>query len=88
MTDYNTTLINTLNEYIKNAKEGKIIHYIITVSRDGEDIPRSLISFDTRKEALEGYDKYEDAGFAKEYTTVSLYEPDGKINTKTLKNDI
>ena len=87
MTDYNTTLINTLNEYIKNAKEGKIIHYIITVSRDGEDIPRSLISFDTRKEALEGYDKYEDAGFAKEYTTVSLYEPDGKINTKTLKRN-
>lgn len=87
MSEYNTTLINTLNEYVKNSKEGKIRHYIITVSRDGENPPRSLISFDTKKEAIEGYEKYQDAGFAKDYLTISLYEPDGKINTKTLKRN-
>jgi hypothetical protein len=87
MSEHNITLTNTLNEYIKNSKDGKIEHYIITVSRDGENPPRSLISFDTKKEAIEGYDKYQDAGFAKEYLTVSLYEPNGKINTKTLKRN-
>jgi hypothetical protein len=30
---------------------------------------------------------YQDAGFAKEYLTVSLYEPSGKINTKVLKRN-
>lgn len=87
MSEHNITLTNTLNEYIKNSKDGKIEHYIITVSRDGENPPRSLISFDTKKEAIEGYDKYQDAGFAKESLTVSLYEPNGKINTKTLKRN-
>ena len=87
MSEENTTLVNTLNEYLKNSKEGRIQHYIITVSRDGENPPRSLISFDTKKEAIEGYDKYEDAGFAKDYLTISLYEPNGKINTKTLKRN-
>ena len=30
---------------------------------------------------------YQDAGFAKQYLTVSLYEPSGKINTKILKRN-
>lgn len=87
MSYYNITLVNTLNEYIKDSKEGKINHYIITVSRDGENPPRSLMSFDTKKEALEGYEKYQDAGFARDYITVSLYEPDGKITTKNLRRN-
>ena len=87
MNKENTELINTLNDYIKNSKEKKITHYIITVSRDGENPPRSLISFYTQKEALEAYDKYEDAGFAKQYLTVSLYEPSGEINTKILRRN-
>ena len=84
MNEANTTLINTLNEYIQNVKDKRVEHYIITVSRDGETPPRSLISFYTRKEALEGYEKYQDAGFAEQILTVSLYEPSGKINTKIL----
>jgi hypothetical protein len=87
MSEQNITLINTLNEYIKNSKDGRIQHYIITVSRDGENPPRSLISFDTKEEATKGYEKYQDAGFAKEYLTISMYEPSGKINTKTLKRN-
>jgi hypothetical protein len=76
-----------VSEYIKNSASGNVSHYIITVSRDGESPVRSIISFDNQKQALEGYEMYQDAGFAKEYLTVSLYEPSGKINTKVLKRN-
>jgi hypothetical protein len=78
---------NIVNDYIKNAKEGIINHYMITVSRDGEYPVRSIISFDNLNQALEGYEMYQDAGFAKQYLTVSLYEPSGKIITKVLKRN-
>lgn len=76
-----------VNDYIKNSANGTIGHYIITVSRDGESPVRSIISFDNQKQALEGYEMYQDAGFAKDYLTVSLYEPSGKISTKVLKRN-
>lgn len=74
-------------KYISDAKEGKISHYIITVARDGEYPVRSIISFDNVVDAVAGYEMYKDAGFAKNYLTVSLYEPSGKINTKVLKRN-
>ena len=73
-----------VNDYIKNSKEGKTSHYMLTVSRDGESPVRSIVSFDNLEQALEGYEMYQDAGFAKDYLTVSMYEPSGKINTKVL----
>jgi hypothetical protein len=76
-----------INEYISNAKHQRVSHYIITVSRDGESPVRSIISFDNIVDAVAGYEMYKDAGFAKNYLTVSLYEPSGKINTKVLKRN-
>jgi hypothetical protein len=76
-----------VNDYIKNSKEGKIGHYMLTVSRDGESPVRSIVSFDNLEQALDGYEMYQDAGFAKDYLTVSMYEPSGKINTKVLKRN-
>lgn len=76
-----------INNYIKDSKEKRINHYMITVSRDGEFPVRSIISFDNAEQALEGYDMYQDAGFAKQFLTVSLYEPSGKINTKVLQRN-
>ena len=76
-----------VNDYINNSKQGKVGHYMITVARDGEFPVRSIISFDNEKQANEGYEMYQDAGFAKEYLTVSLYEPSGRINTKVLKRN-
>lgn len=78
---------NIVEEYIENSKSGKVSHYMITVSRDGESPVRSIISFDNPTQALEGYEMYQDAGFAKDYLTVSMYEPSGKINTKVLKRN-
>jgi hypothetical protein len=76
-----------VRDYVQGSKEGRVNHYMITVSRDGESPVRSIISFDNLAQALEGYEMYQDAGFAKEYLTVSLYEPSGKINTKVLKRN-
>jgi hypothetical protein len=76
-----------VNEYINNSKEGKVNHYMITVSRDGESPVRSIISFDNLEQALEGYEMYQDAGFAKDYLTVSLYQPSGNTLTKVLKRN-
>jgi len=87
MDELNNIHFDIVNDYIKNSKESKIGHYMITVSRDGESPVRSIISFDNLKQALEGYEMYQDAGFAKDYLTVSMYEPSGKINTKVLKRN-
>jgi hypothetical protein len=76
-----------VNDYINNSASGSIGHYMITVSRDGESPVRSIISFDNLDQALEGYEMYQDAGFAKDFLTVSMYEPSGKINTKVLKRN-
>ena len=87
MNELNHIHFDIVNDYVKNSKEGKVSHYMITVSRDGESPVRSIISFDNIAQALEGYEMYQDAGFAKDYLTVSMYEPSGKINTKVLKRN-
>lgn len=76
-----------IDQYVNDAKLGKVSHYILTVSRDGESPARSIISFDNLEQAVEGYEMYQDAGFAKEYLTVSLYHPSGTITTKVLKRN-
>lgn len=76
-----------VEQYLNDAKLGKVSHYIITVARDGESPVRSIISFDNEKQALEGYEMYQDAGFAKEYLTVSLYKPSGMVTTKVLRRN-
>lgn len=87
MSELNSVHDDMINDYIKNAKEGRVGHYMITVSRDGESPVRSIISFDNVEQAIEGYEMYQDAGFAKNYLTVSLYQPSGMITTKVLKRN-
>jgi hypothetical protein len=78
-----------IDQYLSDANNPnkKIDHYIISVSRDGETPPRSIISYSSIIEAVEGYSMYTDAGFARDYLTVCLYEPSGKINKKVLKRN-
>lgn len=87
MNELKITHTDMIKQYVNDAKLGKVSHYIITVSRDGESPVRSIISFDNIDQAIEGYEMYQDAGFAKEYLAVSLYEPSGKITTKVLKRN-
>lgn len=87
MSDLKPGHADIVENYIKSAKEGKVNHYIITVARDGETPVRSIISFQNIEDAVDGYRMYQDAGFAREYLTVSLYEPSGKVNTKILRRN-
>jgi len=59
--------------------------YMLTIARDGESPVRSIYHFENAIDAAQGYNRYTDWGFAKEFLTVSLYEPGGKITTKVLK---
>jgi hypothetical protein len=87
MNSLNPKHSDMIKDYIQGVRDKSVNHYIITTSRDGETPERSIISFDNLKQATEGYEMYQDAGFAKEYLTVSLYEPSGKISTKVLKRN-
>ena len=87
MNELNTVHDDMVRDYVNNSKEGKVNHYMITVSRDGESPVRSIISFDNLEQALQGYEMYQDAGFAKNYLTVSLYQPSGNTLTKVLKRN-
>jgi hypothetical protein len=76
-----------VTEYVDGVKNKTVHHYMITVSRDGESPVRSIISFQDAEQALEGYKMYQDAGFAREYLTVSLYHPSGMTTTKVLRRN-
>jgi hypothetical protein len=70
---------------IKEYKENSNGRYMLTISRDGEYPERSIYIYGTAMEAVNGYNEYNDWGFAKHFLTVSLYEPSGIVTTKILK---
>ena len=56
--------------------------YMLTIARDGEHPVRSIYFFQTALEAVTAYNRYVDWGFAKEFLTVILHEPNGTIHKK------
>jgi len=78
---------NIINDYLYKIKHEEVHHYLLTVLRDEESSIRSIISFYSLEEAIKGYEMYQDAGFAKNYLTVSLYHPNGKVDTKILRRN-
>jgi hypothetical protein len=83
MSDLKTEHSDMVNEFIKNNKNNHS-SYMLTISRDGESPARSIYYFNNALDAAEGFNRYVDWGFAKEYLTVSLYEPGDKVTTKVL----
>lgn len=77
--------IDIFNEYVKDIENKTCSSYMLTISRDNEYPIRSIYFYDNALGAAQGYNAYKDWGFAKEFLTVTLYEPNGKINIKTLK---
>lgn len=59
--------------------------YMLTTSRDGEYPERAVYLWANALDAVNGYNEYQDWGFAKHFLTVTLYEPSGKVHTKVLK---
>lgn len=76
-----------VSSYMEKTKNVFLDEYMITVSRDGETPARSIFFYGNLIEAVEGYNAYKDFGFAKNYLTVCLYEPSGRIYTKILKRN-
>ena len=82
LTDYNSELIALFK---RETAEGKNQAYMVTVARDGESPVRSIYRYDNAVDAAAGYAAYTDWGFAKDYLTVELYEPTGRVHTKVLR---
>ena len=76
-----------VNDYLESVKNHKMDSYMLTIARDGEDPVRSIIFFPNAIEAAEAYDMYNDWGFAKNFLTIRLYEPSGKVNEKIFKRN-
>ena len=76
-----------VEQYLDDVKNKRADSYMLTVARDGEEPVRTIVFYSNAIEAAEAYNMYQDWGFAKQYLTVSLYEPSGKINTKVFKRN-
>ena len=78
----NKTIVENYLEQIGNSQNST---FMLTIARDGEDPVRSVIFYDNALDAAKVYNSYIDWGFAKNFLTVTLYEPNGKIHQKVLK---
>jgi hypothetical protein len=78
---------DVVKEYVDSVNEKRSDAYMLTIARDGEEPARSIIFFPNAIEAAEAYNMYNDWGFAKQYLTVRLYEPTGKVNEKVFKRN-
>jgi len=78
---------DVVKDYLDAVKSKKGNSYMLTIARDGEEPARSIIFFPNAIEAAEAYNMYNDWGFAKQYLTVTLYEPNGIVNKKVFKRN-
>lgn len=74
-----------VEDYLEEIKTKRNNSFMLTIARDGEDPVRSVIFHDNAIDAAKVYNSYTDWGFAKNFLTVTLYEPNGKIHQKVLK---
>lgn len=56
--------------------------YSVTSTNDGSATPSYVGRFDNALEAVNCFNTFVDHGFADEYRTVNLSEPNGKMHTK------
>jgi hypothetical protein len=77
---------NRHGEIVKNyGSQQNKYEFMLTIARDGEQPVRSIYHFGNALSAAEAYERYKDFGFAKEFLDVKLYEPNGVVNSKTLR---
>jgi hypothetical protein len=63
-----------MNEYL----------YSVTSTNDSENKPNWIGRFSDALSAVKSFESFTDHGFANEYRTVNLSEPNGKMHTKVL----
>jgi len=74
-----------VEEYKAKVSRGAGDSYMLTVARDGESPARSIYFYNNALDAATGYAAYIDWGFAKDFLTVTLYEPTGGVHEKILR---
>ena len=85
MSDLRDEHLDMVEEFKKSIRDGKADSYLLAIARDGESPARSIYFYDNAIDASMGYGAYSDWGFAKDFLTVTLYEPTGRVHEKTLK---
>jgi hypothetical protein len=85
MNDLRPEHVDMVEAFKKSVQEKKADSYLLAIARDGEQPARSIYFFDNAVDAAAGYEAYSDWGFAKDFLTVTLYEPTGKVHEKVLR---
>ncbi len=85
MSDLNMNNDTLVSEFRQRVSSGRGDSYMLTIARDGESPVRSIYFYDNAIDAATGYAAYTDWGFAKDFLTVELYEPTGRIHNKVLR---
>ena len=83
--ELNLTHVDMVQEFKNKAATGTADSYMLTIARDGEFPVRSIYFYDNAIDAATGYEAYQDWGFAKDFLTVELYEPTGRVHSKVLR---
>lgn len=73
-----------VEDFKAKAAQGRGDSYMLTIARDGEAV-RSIYFYADAVDAVKGYEAYQDWGFAKDFLTVELYEPSGRVHSKVLR---
>lgn len=77
--------MEVVNRFVSETSTvGKNAGYMLTATRDNDD-DCAIYFYDNAVEAVDAYNRYVDWGFSKNFLTIRLYEPTGKINQKVLK---
>lgn len=84
MEELKTEHVDMVADYRAKAAAGKADSYMLTIARDGESPARSIYFYGDAIDAAKGYEAYTDWGFAKDFLTVELYEPTGRVHSKVL----
>lgn len=85
MTELKTEHLDMVSEYRSKVASKTADSYMLTVARDGESPARSIYFYGDAIDAATGYAAYTDWGFAKDFLTVELYEPTGRVHSKVLR---
>lgn len=83
--ELNQNHLDMVEDFRRKAAEGKADSYMLTIARDGESPARSIYFYGDAIDAVKGYEAYRDWGFAKDFLTVELHEPTGRVHSKVLR---
>jgi hypothetical protein len=83
--ELNNHHVDMVQDFKDKVAAGKGDSYMLTIARDGESPARSIYFYGDAIDAANGYEAYTDWGFAKEFLTVELYEPTGRVHNKVLR---